>query len=65
MLTNAILAPQSLALRHHAYSASGMPYEDYVKTQFGVPAANARREGSALFEIVMERVEANSEPVTV
>ena len=39
--------------------------EDYVKTQFGVPAANARREGNALFEIVMESVEANSEPVTV
>ena len=39
--------------------------EDYVKTQFGVPAANARREGNALFEIVMESVEANSEPVVV
>jgi hypothetical protein len=39
--------------------------EDYVKREFGVPAANARREGNALFEIVMERVEANSEPVTV
>jgi hypothetical protein len=39
--------------------------EDYVKTEFGVPAANARREGSALFEIVMESVEANSEPVVV
>ena len=39
--------------------------EDYVKTEFGVPAANARREGNALFEIVMESVEANSEPVTV
>ena len=30
--------------------------EDYVRTQFNVPAANARREGSALFELVMERV---------
>jgi len=39
--------------------------EDYVKTQFGVPAANARHEGNALFEIVMESVEANSEPVVV
>jgi Domain of unknown function (DUF1611_C) P-loop domain len=39
--------------------------EDYVKTEFGVPAANARREGNALFEIVMESVEANSELVTV
>jgi dethiobiotin synthetase len=31
--------------------------EDYIKTQFNVAAANARREGSALFELVMERVE--------
>src|SRR4029450_12889100 len=30
--------------------------EDYIKTQFGGPAANARREGSALFELVMEKV---------
>src|ERR1044072_4251196 len=30
--------------------------EDYVRTQFDVPAANARREGSALFELVMEKV---------
>ena len=35
--------------------------EDYVKTQFGVPAANARREGNALFEIVMENVEIHKE----
>src|SRR6185436_12731182 len=39
--------------------------EDFVKTELGVPAANARREGNALFEIVMESVEANSELVTV
>jgi len=26
--------------------------EDYVKEQFGVPAANARREGAALFKLV-------------
>jgi hypothetical protein len=32
--------------------------EDYVRTQFNVPAANARREGSALFELVMEKVAA-------
>ena len=32
--------------------------EDYIKTQFNVPAANARREGGALFELVMERVKA-------
>jgi hypothetical protein len=32
--------------------------EDYVKNEFGVPAANARREGSALFELVKEKIEA-------
>ncbi len=32
--------------------------EDYITTQFNVPAANARREGGALFELVMERVKA-------
>jgi dethiobiotin synthetase len=32
--------------------------EDYIKEQFQVPAANARREGAALFELVMENVEA-------
>src|SRR6476620_8623054 len=31
--------------------------EDYIQTHFDVPAANARREGSALFEIVMKSVE--------
>jgi len=30
--------------------------EDYVKEQFGVPAANARREGAALFDLVMKSV---------
>ena len=30
--------------------------EDYIQTQFTVPAANARREGSALFEVVMSKV---------
>jgi len=30
--------------------------EDYIRTQFDVPAANARREGNALFELVMEQV---------
>ena len=33
--------------------------EDYIKTNFSVPAANARREGAALFELVMSQVEAN------
>jgi hypothetical protein len=36
--------------------------EDYVKKEFGVPAANARREGNALFELVMAQVH---EQVTV
>jgi dethiobiotin synthetase len=30
--------------------------EDYIKEQFLVPAANARREGAALFELVMASV---------
>jgi hypothetical protein len=39
--------------------------EDYVMTHFAVPAANARREGSALFDIVMARIEQNQPRVTV
>jgi hypothetical protein len=35
--------------------------EDYVTTEFGVPAANARREGNALFELVMKNVEVTKE----
>jgi len=34
--------------------------EDYIKTEFDVPAANARREGSMLFELVKEKVLAKS-----
>jgi hypothetical protein len=30
--------------------------EDYVMNEFGVPAANARREGSALFDLVREKL---------
>jgi dethiobiotin synthetase len=30
--------------------------EDYIRKQFNVPAANARRDGSTLFEIVMTKV---------
>jgi len=30
--------------------------EDYIKTQFDVPAANARRDGAALFDLVMKKV---------
>src|SRR5258705_5856077 len=39
--------------------------EDYVRTQFNVPAANARREASALFDLVMEKVGAARLPITV
>jgi dethiobiotin synthetase len=39
--------------------------EDYIQSQFSVPAANARREGAALFELVMAKVEANETRVTV
>ena len=37
--------------------------EDYIQSQFDVPAANARREGAALFELVMEKVEEHTEEV--
>jgi hypothetical protein len=30
--------------------------EDYIQNEFGVPAANARRNGTKLFEIVREKV---------
>ena len=39
--------------------------EDYIKEQFLVPAANARREGAALFELVMEKVQASSAEIRV
>lgn len=39
--------------------------EDYIKTQFDVPAANARREGSALFEIVIGKVRAKRVEIPV
>jgi dethiobiotin synthetase len=31
--------------------------EDYIRQEFGVPAANARRDGAALFQAVNEKVE--------
>jgi hypothetical protein len=31
--------------------------EDYIRNEFGVPAANARRDGAALFQLVNEKVE--------
>jgi hypothetical protein len=37
--------------------------EDYIKEQFHVPAANARREGAALFELIMEKVQSVSSVV--
>lgn len=38
---------------------------DYIKTQFNVPAANARREGEALFELVIAKVESSQARVIV
>lgn len=37
--------------------------EEYVKEQFGVPAANARREGAALFNLVIGKVQSVSSVV--
>lgn len=34
--------------------------EDYVKEQFGVAAANARREGAALFNLVIDKIQSVS-----
>ena len=39
--------------------------EDYIKKEFGVPAANARRDGSALFQLVSSKVEAARSRVAV
>jgi hypothetical protein len=39
--------------------------EDYIRTQFNVPAANARREGAVLFELVMAKVEAGRAAISV
>ncbi|HEY8409939.1 MAG TPA: hypothetical protein VIK76_00970 [Pyrinomonadaceae bacterium] len=39
--------------------------EDYVKQQFGVPAANARREGAELFNLVLEKVESKRTQIGV
>jgi dethiobiotin synthetase len=38
---------------------------DFIKTQFNVPAANARREGEALFELVIAKVESSQARVIV
>ena len=34
--------------------------EDYIKKQFNVPAANARREGAELFKLVMAKATKNT-----
>ena len=34
--------------------------EDYIKNEFDVPAANARREGSVLFELIKEKLTTKS-----
>jgi hypothetical protein len=39
--------------------------EDYIKSHFSVPAANARRDGAALFDLVIAKVTANGARVTV
>jgi hypothetical protein len=39
--------------------------EEYIKERFSVPAANARREGAELFELVMKKVEANQALIRV
>ena len=39
--------------------------EDYVREQFGVPAANARREAAALFTLVVDKVEAKRTQIGV
>jgi len=31
--------------------------EDYIRKEFGVPAANARRDGTAMFELINEKLE--------
>ncbi len=38
--------------------------EDYIQSQFDVPAANARRDGAGLFELVIAKVEARQAQVT-
>ena len=37
--------------------------EEYIKAQFSVPAANARRDGATLFELIMNKVQSVSSVV--
>ncbi|HXD32838.1 MAG TPA: hypothetical protein VN643_17070 [Pyrinomonadaceae bacterium] len=39
--------------------------EDYIEKEFGVPAANARRDGARLFDLVKMKVEGALAPATV
>jgi hypothetical protein len=39
--------------------------EDYIKKEFGVPAANARRDGTAMFQLINSKVEAARSKVSV
>jgi hypothetical protein len=39
--------------------------EDYIKNEFNVPAANARREGSILFELVRNKVAEKANAILV
>jgi hypothetical protein len=34
--------------------------EDYVENEFGIPAANAKRNGDRLFELIKSKVEAGN-----
>jgi hypothetical protein len=38
--------------------------QDYIENEFGVPAANARRDGALLFERIRSKLEAATEKVT-
>ena len=39
--------------------------EDYIRTEFNVPAANARREGSILFELIRRKVTEKTDMIAV
>ncbi len=39
--------------------------EDYIKKEFGVPAANARRDGTAMFQLISAKVETARSKVIV
>ncbi len=39
--------------------------EDYIKKEFGVPAANARRDGTAMFQLINSKVETARSKVIV